>query len=132
MEYYETVLLGKHKKRQLICNICEEDKKTFTAEDSEIQMIKHIQTDHKDKNLVIEVTGKRIRLVPNKEAGQEDEGIQTRSAKKRKLFQTTVSYEDGTQTQARVRIDQVFFPCDECSGIFLSKAMKMKHMLTHD
>ena len=42
MEYYETVLLGKHKKRHLICNICEEDKKTFTAEDSEIKMIKHI------------------------------------------------------------------------------------------
>ena len=104
MEYYETVLLGKHKKRHLICNICEEDKKTFTAEDSENQMIKHIQTDHKDKNLVIEVTGKRIRLMPNKEAGQEDEGIQTRSAKKRKLFQTTVSYEDGTQTQRLKRL----------------------------
>ena len=115
MEYYETVLLGKHKKRHLICNICEEDKKTFTAEDSEIRMIKHIQTDHKDKNLVIEITGKRLR-----------------SAKKRKFFQTTVSYDDGNQTQAKVRIDQVFFPCDECSGIFLTKAMKMKHMLTHD
>ena len=98
MEYYETVLLGKHKKWHLICNICEEDKKTFTAEDSEIKMIKHIQTDHKDKNLVIEITGKRLRLVPNKEAGEEEEGIQTRSAKKRKFFQTTVSYDDGNQT----------------------------------
>ena len=132
MEYYETVLLGKDKKRHLICNICETDKKTFTSKESEIKMIKHIQTDHKDKNLVIEITGKRIRLVPNKEAEEEEEGIQTRSAKKRKLFQTTVKYEDRTQTQAKVRLDQVFFLCDECSGIFLTKAMKMKHMLTHD
>ena len=132
MEYYETVLVGKHKKRHLICNICETDKKTFASEESEIKKIKHIQTDHKDKNLVIEITGKRMKLVPNKESKEEEEGIQTRSAKKRKLFQTTVKYEDGTKSQAKVRLDQVFFPCDECSGIFLTKAMKIKHMLTHD
>ena len=95
-------------------------------------MIKHIQTDHKDKNLVIEIKGENMRFVPNKKSKKEEKEHKTRPTKKLKLFQTAVSYEDGTISQAQVGLDHVFFPCDECSGIFLTKAMKMKHMLIHD
>ena len=103
MKYYEVVLLGHDEARHYICNICETDRKTFVSKESELQIIRHIQTSHADKNLVVETTGKIIKLVPFKEP--KEDGQKERPAKKFKLFRTTVSNEDGTKSQEEIGID---------------------------
>ena len=55
-----------------------------------------------------------------------------RLAKKSILFPATIINEDGNTFQAEIGTDHIFFPCEECTGIFLTKAGKRKHMLTHD
>ena len=132
MKYYEVVLIGHDETRHYICNNCETDRKIFAAEESEIKMIRHIQTIHADKKLVVETSGTTIRLVPDKDLKEEGKKLKERPAKKFKLFQATVSNEDGIISQAEIEMDHIFFPCEECTNIYLTKVGKMKHLLTHD
>ena len=40
-------------------------------EDSEIKMIRHIQTIHPEKTLIVEISGKKTNLVPGKKVADE-------------------------------------------------------------
>ena len=81
--------------------------KAFISEESELQIIRHIQTSHADKNLVVETTGETIKLVPYKpKEDKQKEG----PAKMLKLFRTTVSNKDESKSQVEIGIDHIFLP----------------------
>ena len=128
MKYYEVVRLGDEETRHYICSICETDRKMFVSEESELRIIRHIQTSHADKNLVVETTNETVKLVPHK---PKEDTQKERPAKKLMLFRTPVSNKDESKPQEEIGIDHTFFPCEECPDILLTRKEIRKHMLTH-
>ena len=128
MDYYEVVRLGNEETRHYICSICETEKKMFVSEETELRIIKHIQKSHAEKHLVIETTNKTTKLVSHTPKEDTQKGT---PAKKFKLFQSSVSIKDGSKPQREIGIDHVFFPCEECPDIFLTRTEIRTHMLTH-
>ena len=128
MDYYEVVRLGNEETRHYICSICETEKKMFVSEETELRIIKHIQKSHAEKHLVIETTNKTTKLVSHSPKEDTQEGM---PAKKFKLFQSSVSIKDVSKARRELGTEHVFFPCEECPDIFLTRTGIRTHMLTH-
>ena len=75
MTYYEAVKIGSRVSPYYYCKICEEGHcKTLTTVESEIKMIRHIQMNHPEKDLVLEVSGRKKNLVPaERPTGKKDQ-----------------------------------------------------------
>ena len=127
-DYYEVVRLGNEETKHYICSICEKEKKMFVSEESELRIIQHIQKNHAEKHLVVETTKKITKLVSHssKEAPQDGTPVQ-----KFKLRQSNVKIKDVSEARRELGTEHIFFPCEECPDIFLTRTGIRTHMLTH-
>merc|ERR1719341_724928 len=84
----------------------------IVMKESEIQIMKHIQSKHPEKHLVVETAGNEVNLTSEEsEAGSDN----------------NQNYSKMTFSQ-----DDVFYPCDSCDAIFMSLEGKRSHSLSHE
>ena len=108
--YYEAVKVGPRASPYYYCKICEESNvENLTTVGSEIKMIKHIQTHHPEKDLVLEVPGRKKHKSPAKISNTERTNV----------------------FDLEFDLNQVFYVCEACSKIFLSKEDKNEHSISH-
>ena len=113
MKYYREGSINDSGQTNYFCKICEEEERIgIVMLESEIKMIRHIQSEHPEKNLVVEAAGNEVKLISEKiETGHD----------------VNQNYSKKTFSQ-----DDVFYPCDSCDAIFLSLEEKKNHSLSHD
>ena len=100
-----------HKTYYEAVEICEESNvETLTTTGSEIKMIKHIQTCHPEKKLVLEVPG----------------------GKKHKSPEKISNAERPNALNPEFDLRQVFYVCEICYKVFQHKRNKDEHSLSHD
>ena len=109
--YYEAVEIGPRASHYFYCKTCEESNvETLTTTGSEIKMIKHIQTCHPEKKLVLEVPGRKKCKSPEKISNAERPNA----------------------PNPEFDLSQVFYVCKICYKVFQQKRNKDEHSLSHD
>ena len=107
MEKYFGKRICYDKQEGYYCKICENyDLIGISELPSEVKMIRHIQTTHSERNLVVENTRRGYRLVALKiEQGKNEES-----------------------SSKPIDPNSVFFPCEDCKAIFSSLEGKERHL----
>ena len=96
---------------QYYCNLCEEEGGVVITS-SEIKMIKHIQSHHPELNLVVNIGS------GNPGGGE----IQEKLVKNMNSVGETELDANSNRKYDNIQFSQsdVFYPCDDCSDIYLS------------
>jgi len=120
MKYYREDRYSRGGDANYSCKICEKEDGVEMAS-SEIKMIKHIQSEHPDLHLVVNIG-------PGYPGCEElGEKLVENSVKETKLDVNRNSDNNNIPFSQ----EDTFYPCDDCSDIFLSLRALTKHKLSH-